>query len=212
MKNLTAIALSTILSTSAFASGDSLTMTNQEYYGNGVTSSVGFKPVSELEMGLTYDEQSRTLTWIGQINHLDFAKFSMLGWSEKPIDRLVIRSGGGMTKIGWAMAKFVEDNGITVEVAKQCDSACTLIALSSPNIEGWGTMGFHLPYLIAQAGSAADTTDVGYQMAMAGIEDDINSSIKFFEENKYISDELLERIKNETSSDILIDIDVKNFK
>lgn len=209
MKALITAAIVATISTTAYSDdihGSTLTMTNDEYK---VTSDLGYLPLEEVDMGLFYDADTHTLTLAGQINHLEWAKFQMLGWDEEPIERFVIRSGGGMTRIGWAFAEFVRKNNVIVEVANQCDSACTLIALSAPKIEGHGTLGFHLPYLVPQAG--ADTTDVGYQMAMAGIEGDINDAINFFENSKYIDDALLERIKTETSADILIDIDVREF-
>lgn len=194
------------------ASGDALTMTNEEFYGKGITSNIGYIPLEDLEHGLNYNEHSQTLTWVGQINHLEYAKFSILGWNEKPIKRLIIRSGGGMTRVAWAMADFVKKNNVIVEVAKQCDSACALIALSSPKIEGWGTIGFHLPYLVPKVGTYETEEDFAYRIALLRIEEDVKQTIEFYKENKYVSDDLLSKIMNETSPNVLIDINVREFQ
>jgi hypothetical protein len=168
-------------------------------------------PLEQLELGISYDEESKTIAWVGQFTNVNWITFSVFA-EMYDIETIYLHSGGGLTDIGVSLHNWIKDNNISVRVERHCDSACAYAALGSDNIYGKGMLGFHLPYLKSNGGHAEiSTTDIGYILANEQNNNMINFMKQEFKKSKYISADIYNDIVNTSSEDVFIDVTVEEL-
>jgi len=156
--------------------------------------------------GVSYDAITATLTWDGPIDHFHYCIFSFLT-EENPVSLLSLQSYGGVTDIGYELAKFVEEAQVNVQVDTFCDSACVLPAIASPNLTGEGVLGFHLAYLTEATGIPEYDCDALHELGHLNEE-----LLQRYRESHYLTDEMVDWIEAESTSEYLVEYSVEELR